>query len=262
MKVSTRSNTEFTPHPPTDGPIRAVIVDITDPQLKEAPPYGPKWRCAVVFETEALQEDGTNFTIWKHGLTVRREEDGTFALIMGGKKKSKFEELLDELEVKVDDAFDTEQLIGLPVRLIVDHKRDSKDATKTYANVTYLRRDKTADPMQPSGDYVRKKDRTENSSGQSTGGSTRGGAQYNPVPGSAAPADDAWMHVKVHVGQFAGTSVMDLPDEAAVDNLLSHWWPTVKKPLVADSRLHAALLRAKQEFEKMRQDTKDTGPNF
>lgn len=258
MKVSTSSNTEFTPHPPTDGPIRGVIVDITDPQLKEDPHYGPKWRCAVVFETEALQEDGTNFTIWKHGLTVKREEDGSFALIMGGKKKSKFEELLETLEVKVDDSFDTEQLIGLPVRLIVDHKRDSNEATKVYANVTYLKRDKTADPMKPSGNYVRKKDRTENGNGQSTGGGARGGAQYNPVPGSAPPADDAWMHVKVHVGQFAGTSVMDLPDEAAVDNLLTRWWPTVSaKPLADDRRLHPALLRAKQEFEKMRQ-----GPNF
>lgn len=256
MKISKSSNKEFTPHPPTEAPIRAVIVDITEPEKKIDPQWGEKWRCAVVFETEKKMDDDTNFTIWKHGLTVRREDDGSFGLIVGGKKKSAFEELLGTLEVVIDDNFDTEHLIGIPVRLMVDHKRDDKDATKIHANITYLKRDKGSDPMKPSGNYVRKKDRPAN--GSSQGGSN--GAQYTKVQGGGTAPGMEWCDVKVHVGQFAGSSVGDLPGEDAVDKLLAHWWPTVAaKPLADDRRLHDALLKAKAEFEKAKADANGGG---
>lgn len=256
MKASRNTKT-FTPHPVTDVPIRGVLVDITDPVEEFDAEYNKtKYLCAVVFETEMLMEDGKNFTIWRHRLAVRKEADGTYGLIVGGRKKSAFEEILENLKVKIDENFDTEQLIGFPVMLMVDHQRDKKDPSKVYANISLLRPYKGDDPMKPSGNYVRKRDRPANGDGQS-GGS---GAQYTKVQGGGTAPGMEWCDVKVHVGQFAGSSVGDLPGEDAVDKLLAHWWPTVAaKPLADDRRLHDALLKAKAEFEKAKADANGGG---
>jgi len=55
MKLSEKKNSSFTPHPETDGPIKAVLVDITDLK-KRVTQYGEKDEFRLVFETEVMDE--------------------------------------------------------------------------------------------------------------------------------------------------------------------------------------------------------------
>ena len=54
------------------------------------------------------------------------------------------------------DAFDTEQLIGRPVEIVVVHELVNG---KTYANIKLIMPDKSDAPLKPSGRFVRIKER-------------------------------------------------------------------------------------------------------
>jgi hypothetical protein len=55
------------------------------------------------------------------------------------------------------DQFDTEDLIGLPAEIVVDHN-NTPDG-KTYANLRLIKPDRSGNPLSPSGKFVREKDK-------------------------------------------------------------------------------------------------------
>ena len=74
MKLSEKKNSNFTPHPETDGPIKAVLVDVTELK-KRMTVYGEKEEFRLVFETEAYDdENDRNFCIWSRGYTPSLNE--------------------------------------------------------------------------------------------------------------------------------------------------------------------------------------------
>lgn len=218
---------DFENHPITPDPIKAVIVDVTDPILKETK-WGPKERMSVVFETEMKMDNGKPWIYMAHGYTPSLFD-----------KSNLRKDIIKITGADPGESFDTETLIGKAVKIIIDH---SVDGDKTYANHTYLKMDDSQTPLRPSGGYVRKKDREAKKESDGS---------YQKIEPTQAQTEEPWPNVKVHVGQYAGHVVSDLPSEAAVDALLGHWWPTVEaKPSADDRRLGAALKEAKAFFEK------------
>jgi hypothetical protein len=135
------------------------------------------------------------------------------------------------------DEFETEGLIGMGVKLIVQHE-EGKDG-KTYSVISFIGPDKDKSTLKPSGKYTRVKDRPEKTEG---GGGDQAG--YRKAP--AAKEDEGradWQKCKVHVGKHAGVDLGDL-DEDAVTSLIEKWLPKHKenaKPKADDKRLAAAL---------------------
>lgn len=217
-----KKQTDFEVHPVTPDLIQAVVVDVTEPKLRQSQ-WGDKLRFSIVLETALLRSDGKRWVHWIHGYTPSISEKSNFA--RDAKKILGVNDLGDE--------FDPDTLIGKPVKIIIEHK---KEGDQTYANHTYLSADNGLDPLRPSGDYKRKSEREET------------GSEYNKIAQPESTADD-WMSTKVHVGQFAGHLISELPSQEAVEKLLGIWWPTVSsKPSADDKRLHSALVKAMAVF--------------
>lgn len=225
---------KFEQHPATDGPISAVLVDFTEPREKTTT-YGPKWKFAMVFETAIKMPDGKNWTFWSHGYTAVKDGE-SFRPILGD--RSNFQK--DALKVfgteKLPERFDTEDMIGKAVKLIIEHKNDDGEV---YANMTWLAADKTPDAMKPSGNYVRQRDKKKDDTG----------ASFNKTE-SAPPEKKGWQQTKVHVGKFIGQELENL-DEDALKALVQHWMPSTQasgyKITADDKRLLAAL----EEVQKL-----------
>jgi hypothetical protein len=216
-------NSNFAPHPETDGPIRAVVVDITEPKEVQTA-YGPKKKFAIVFQTELEKEPGQRWTHWDHGYTPSIDEKATL--------RKNATKILGGTELPVP--FDTEMLIGKPVNLIIEHKHVEG---KTYANITYYGAYKGNDPLKPDGKYVRQKDKDKNDAGSS----------YQKAESTPESKDD-WQKTKVHVGNFKGQEVENLPVEA-IEGLINRWMPTTQaegyRITADDKRLITALNMAK-----------------
>lgn len=237
MKLSYKSAGNFTPCPEYTG--RAVCVDVTPPETVQTD-WGPKEKFKLVFEVDALREDGNRFAVWSRGYTVSLHEKAAFRKDI----KQWFGRDLNAQELK---EFDTEALIGRPAFLVVAHSEGNNG--EIYANIAAFTPHKEAhgEPLQPSGNFVRKKDR-EPKEGQGGSQSSYRKAENpaDPTTGEAAGRDD-WMTTEVHVGKHAGVQLGDL-DADAVEKLLTHWLPTfatLEKPKAADKRLAAALEQAK-----------------
>lgn len=202
MKLSNKGG-NFKLHPETDGTIKAVVVDIT-PLKKRVTQYGEKEEFRLVFETESMdQEKGHRFCIWSRGYTCSLDEK---AAIRKDLKKMMGRDLT-ALELK---EFDLEAIIGLGVKLIVQH--ESKD-DKTYANISFIAPDKT-DALVPSGKYKRIKDRED-------------APAEEAAPAHTQAESNGWMNVVVHIGKFAGKKLGDV-DEAGVTALIENWLPKAK----------------------------------
>jgi len=220
---------KFELHPAADGPIRAVVVDLTEPKEKQTT-YGMKWKFAIVFETETKDKDGNNFTFWSHGYTAVKNGNN-FSPVLGD--RSNFQK--DALKIfglnKLPDRFDTDDLIGKSVKLIIEHKNEEGII---YANMTWLGPDKDADGMKPSGKYVRQRDKKKDAENT--------GASYNKTDVPETPK--GWQKTKVHVGKFKGQELENL-DESALKALIDHWVPSTKadgyKVTADDKRLLSAL---------------------
>ena len=226
MKL-TAQNKEFELHPEYSGP--AVCVDVTTPKKVDTA-YGPKEKFSIVFETEALREDGTRFAVWATGFTPSLHEKASLRKFL----KSWFGRDLTAAE---QEEFDTETLIGRPAQVTIVHN-DAPDG-RTFANIALIRPDKSAQPLKPSGKFVRQKDRNKD-----------GDSNYARVPasgaGGATTADNDWRHTKVHVGKHAGVELVEL-DPQAIRTLHERWLPEAKalpKPKADDKRLIAALEKA------------------
>lgn len=215
MKLSEKKNTTFTPHPETDGPIKAVLVDITELK-KRMTQYGEKEEFRIVFETEVMDEENDRrFCIWSRGYTPSLNEKS--ALRKDLKKLMGRELTSNEL-----NEFDLEALIGHGVKLIIQH--ETKD-DKTYANISFMSPDRDVTTLKPSGKYTRIRDR------EVDGDVVEGKKSEEP----------GWETVQIHVGKYKG-KLLGQVDEAGVATLIEKWLPKAiadNKP--EDKALAAAL---------------------
>jgi hypothetical protein len=218
MKLSEKKNTNFTPHPETEGPIKAVLVDVTELR-KRMTQFGEKEEFRLVFETEVIDEENDRrFCIWSRGYTPSLNEK---AALRKDLKKLMGRDLT---QAELDE-FDLEALIGHGVKLIIQHEH--KD-DKTYANISFMAPDRDKATLNPSGKYIRIRDRdTDGASGNSN---------------SEAKAEQpGWESVPVHIGKYKG-NLLGQVDEAGVATLIEKWLPKAladNKP--EDKALAAAL---------------------
>jgi len=217
MKLSEKRNSNFTPHPETDGPIKAVLVDVTELK-KRMTQYGEKDEFRLVFETECMDEENDRrFCIWSRGYTPSLNEK---AALRKDLKKMMGRELT-QLEL---DEFDLEALIGHGIKLIIQH--ETKD-DRTYANISFMSPDKDK-ALKPSGKYIRVRDRDNEGTEQT----------------EAKAEESGWESVVVHVGKYKGKKLGEV-DEAGVASLIDKWLPKAKADGKADD---AALVAALTEL--------------
>ncbi|CAB4153050.1 hypothetical protein UFOVP612_39 [uncultured Caudovirales phage] len=213
MKLSEKKNTSFTPHPETDGPIKAVLVDITDLK-KRMTQYGEKDEFRLVFETEVMDEENDRrFCIWSRGYTPSLGEK---AALRKDLKKLMGRDLT---QAELDE-FDLEALIGHGVKLIIQH--ETKD-DRTYANISFMAPDKDK-ALKPSGKYTRIRDREVD-----------GAAPEQKATGTS------WESVIVHVGKYKGKALGEV-DEAGVATLIEKWLPKAVADGKAEDKALAAAL--------------------
>ena len=215
MKLSEKRNSNFTPHPETDGPIKAVLVDVTELK-KRMTQYGEKDEFRLVFETECEDtENDRRFCIWSRGYTPSLNEKAAL-------RKDLKKMMGRDLTVAELDEFDLEALIGHGYKLIIQHER--KD-DKTYANISFIAPDKDK-ALKPSGKYIRQRDRDTDA----------------PASQTEAKAEaSGWADVIVHVGKYKGKALGGV-DEVGVGSLIDKWLPKAKADGKAeDAALVAAL---------------------
>jgi len=218
MKLSEKKQSNFTPHPETEGPIKAVLVDVTELK-KRMTQYGEKDEFRLVFETEVMDEENDRrFCIWSRGYTPSLNEK---AALRRDLKKLMGRDLT---QAELDE-FDLEALVGHGVKLIIQHEH--KD-DKTYANISFMAPDRDKATLKPSGKYIRIRDRdTDGASGNSNS------EEKSEEPG--------WESVPVHIGKYKG-KLLGQVDEAGVATLIEKWLPKAiadNKP--EDKSLAAAL---------------------
>ena len=214
MKLSEKKNTAFTPHPETEGPIKAVLVDVTELK-KRMTQYGEKDEFRLVFETEVMDEENDRrFCIWSRGYTPSLNEK---AALRKDLKKLMGRDLTS-LEL---DEFDLEGLIGHGVKLIIQHETKED---RTYANISFMAPDRDKTTLKPSGKYTRIRDRE-------TDGASSDAEKKTEEPG--------WETVMVHIGKYKGKLLGEV-DEAGVATLIEKWLPKA----VADGKAEDAPLAA------------------
>jgi len=219
------NNGNFQPCPEYTGP--AVLVDVT-PLKTVQTQYGPKDKFRFVFEIGELKDDGTPWCVWSAPFTPSYHENAALRPFL--KKWMGRELTADEIK-----SFDTEDLLGRPPHITVIHEHSNGEV---YANIALIQPDKSAQPLNPSGKFVRMKDRPPKV-GQA-GAAGQGGYRRTEQP--VAGGGDL-LATKIHVGKCKGLEVRDLSPEQ-VGALIENWLPTAKanaKPTADDKRLIAAL---------------------
>ena len=229
MKLSEKKGGgEFTPHPETDGMVKAVIVDVTPLKVVQSQ-YGEREVFRLVYESEVEDENGRRFCVWSRGYTPSLNEKANL-------RRDLRKILGRDLTPSELAEFDTDALVGLPVKLLVQHQH--ADNGQTYTAIMAITPDKSDAPLKASGSYTRVKDREAKDapSGAHSG--------YSKAP--AAKPEEAradWQKVKVHVGKFQGLDLGDLEQDAVL-GLINKWLPTYRenpKPKADDKRLAVAL---------------------
>lgn len=221
MKLSEKKSSNFTPHPASDTPIKAVIVDITDLK-KRVTQYGEKEEFRLVFETEVMDEENDRrFCIWSRGYTQSLNEK---AAIRKDLKKI----MGRDLTVAELAEFDLEALIGHGVKMIVQHETKED---RTYANISFIAPDKDAKTLKPSGKYKRIKDRDD--------------ADSEVATEEAEPVASGWEAVVIHIGKYKGKRLGDV-DQVGVQTLIEKWLPNAKS---AKNLEDAALVSALAELQ-------------
>jgi hypothetical protein len=229
MKLTSKSNSTFTPHPEYTGP--ALCTDVT-PLKRIKTRFGERDVFRLVFETGQLRPDGSPFLVWSSGFTPSLHEKSSFRKFLKGW-------LGRELTAAELDEFDTETLVGRTAQLVITHSEQNGTVFANIVACTPLRNG----TIKASGKYVRVKDREE-----------KGDQQFNRADQPAEPGEDVdWKSTKVHVGKHAGIELRDLERES-VEALIENWLPGVKlktKQTADDKRLIAALEKAIEEFDNI-----------
>jgi len=145
MKLNKNSSGgEFTPHPETDGLVRGVIVDVTEPEKKQTN-YGEKEQFRIVIESEMEKPDKERYCVWSPPFTATLNEKSNCRKFL----KKAFGRDVAETDPDADGNIDLDALcIGHPVQMIIVHETNDG---KTYANISHLMPDKTAGALKPSG---------------------------------------------------------------------------------------------------------------
>ncbi len=217
MRIKTGSG-NFQPCPEYNG--SAVCVDVT-PLKTVQTQYGPKEKFRFVFETGQTKDDGTPWCVWSAPFTPSYHENSALRPFL---RKWMGRELTPE-ETKT---FDTEDMLGRTAHITVIHEHSDGEV---YANIALIQPDKSAEPLKPSGRFVRMKDRPPKD----------GNGYRRAEPAGAGNGDLS--ATKIHVGKCKGLEVRDLSPEQ-VGALIEHWLPAAKanaKPSADDRRLIAAL---------------------
>ena len=225
MKIKSNSG-NFQPCPEYTG--SAVCVDVT-PLKTVQTQFGPKEKFRFVFEIGETKEDGTPWCVWSAPFTPSYHENSALRPFL---RKWMGRELSAD-EVK---DFDTENLLGRTAHITVIHEHSDGEI---YANIALITPDKSAQPLKPSGKFVRMKDRQAAPAGNGAGAQ---GGGYRRAEQPAADAADLGA-TKIHVGKCKGLEVRDLSPEQ-VGALIANWLPAAKanaKPTADDKRLIAAL---------------------
>jgi len=137
----------FTPAP--EGVWPAVCVDVVDLGMIPGP-WGTKSKCKIVWEISERMPDGRPFIASKW-YTISLHEKSSLHKHLKSWRGKAFTP--DELR-----GFDLEKLIGAPCQLLIEQQE--KDGI-LYGNVTTILRAVKNAVLQPSGKYVRAKDRKE-----------------------------------------------------------------------------------------------------
>jgi hypothetical protein len=215
MKLSEKKNSNFTPHPETEGPIKAVLVDVTDLK-KRMTQYGEKEEFRLVFETEAMDEENDRrFCIWSRGYTASLNEKAAL-------RKDLKKLMGRDLTAAELGEFDLEALIGHGVKLIIQH--ETKD-DRTYANISFMAPDRDKTTLKPSGKYTRIRDREVEGEGNS----------------EAKAEESGWESVTVHIGKYKGKLLGEV-DEAGVATLIDKWLPKAVADKKAEDKALADAL--------------------
>ena len=222
----TEKNNSFEAHPA--GHYRAVLVDATPLKVVESK-FGKKEVFRLVFETENVREDGRRSCMWSKNLTPSLHEKSSL-------RKTLKQIIGRDLTADERKGFELENLIGVPVNLMVGHEESNGTV---YANILAITPDAGANPLKPSGDYIRVQDRVDKG----------GGAPVKTSFALQAPAgpevqQPEWKSVVVHVGINKGKPLGDLT-EAQLQALHDKWLPGIgENPSPEDQALKTALLNA------------------
>ena len=217
MKIKSNSG-NFQPCPEYTG--SAVCVDVT-PLKTVQTQFGPKEKFRFVFEIGETKDDGSPWCVWSAPFTPSYHDNSALRPFL---RKWMGRELSAD-EVK---EFDTENLLGRPAHITVIHEHSEGEV---YANIALIQPDKSAQPLKPSGKFVRMKDRQPKDG--------NGYRRAEPVGENNGDLGAT----KIHVGKCKGLEVRDLSPEQ-VGALVTNWLPTAKanaKPTADDRRLIAAL---------------------
>ncbi len=228
MRIKTGSG-NFQPCPEYNG--SAVCVDVT-PLKTVQTQFGPKEKFRFVFEIGQTKDDGTPWCVWSAPFTPSYHENSALRPFL---RKWMGRELTPE-ETKT---FDTEDMLGKSAHITVIHEHSDGEV---YANIALIQPDKSAEPMKPSGKFVRMKDRQGQSGNQKAESGNGSYRRAQPQGGGSEDQAD-YMATKIHVGKCKGLEVRDLSPEQ-VGALIGNWLPGAKgnaKPSADDRRLIAAL---------------------
>ena len=238
ITVSTKpSGGNFQPCPEYSG--RAVCVDITPLKAYETQ-YGTKQKFKIAFELDLIDQSRNPVQPWvvmTAPMTASLHEKAGLTKFL----KDWHGRALTPAETT---GLDLDTLIGRPATVVIVHEQ-SQDGTKTYANIKLIMPHKSGEPLQPSGLWVRMKDRPPREDDQ-----VKTTAPVKPVD------------VKVHVGKFRGTPLSELTNDA-VRGLAEHWLPKAKVnsgKTPEDIALIAAVTKRLQEIEKADEPNFDDVP--
>ena len=222
---------DYAPCPEYTG--RAVCVDVS-PLKEYETQFGVKKKFKLAFEIDLPDESRDPVQPWvvltKPMVPSLHEKAALTAFL-----KDWFGRKLTDKETAT---FDMESLIGRPANLIIVHEQ-SQDGTKTYANIRLITPQKSGEPLEPSGLWVRFQDRPPREDDKAK----------TVAPATAAPVKLG--EVKVHVGKFRGTPLADLTEDA-VRGLGEHWLPKAKassSKAPEDIMLIAALTKRLEEIK-------------
>lgn len=216
------NNSNFEACPEFTG--KGVCVDVT-PLRKQQSQFGERDVFKLVFEVDLERHDGSRYCVWSKNFTPSLNEKANFRKFLRGW-------LGRDLTEQELQGFDTETLIGKPAQLVVvqEHKEG-----ETYANIMACLPDKSGEPLEPTGSFVRAKDRP-------AAPGANGAGTYRRTQQGQSDSEDLGA-TKIHVGRCKGLEVRDLsPDQ--VQALREKWLPDAKanpKPSADDKRLMAAL---------------------
>lgn len=238
ITVSTKpSGGNFQPCPEYSG--RAVCVDITPLRAYETQ-YGTKQKFKIAFELDMIDQSRNPVQPWvvmTAPMTASLHEKAGLTKFL----KDWHGRALTPAETT---GLDLDSLIGRPATVVIVHEQ-SQDGTKTYANIKLIMPHKSGEPLQPSGLWVRMKDRPPREDDQ-----VKTTAPVKPVD------------VKVHVGKFKGIPLSELTNDA-VRGLAEHWLPKAKVApgkSPEDIALIAAVTKRLQEIEKADEPNFDDVP--